>query len=84
MNEDTSIPTITPFLILILLNKTPLKSNSSETGAIKTAEISSKINATVPPNPAAFANGRAKLLTLMVIEGTNILRHRKQRQRRES
>ena len=65
MIEETSKPNTNPFLIFKRLNKTPLKNNSSDIGAIIIAENISKMKSNGLFVPLTTSNkGREIVLTM--------------------
>ena len=65
MIEETTKPNTNPFLIFNLLNKTPLKNNSSDIGAIIIAENISKMKSNGLLVPLTTSNkGKEIVLTM--------------------
>ena len=56
MTDETTKPNTNPFLIFNLLNKTPLKNNSSDIGAMIIAENISKIKSKGLLDPLITSN----------------------------
>ena len=76
MTDETTNPKTNPFLIFNLLNKTPLKNNSSDIGAMIIAENISKMKSNGSFVPVTTSNkGREIELTIFKREskGKNIV-----------
>ena len=76
MTDETTKPNTNPFLIFNLLNKTPLKNNSSDIGAMIIAENISKMKTNGLFVPLTTSNKGSEIVLIIFkseSKGNNIL-----------